>query len=551
MSATIGINDLKFVIFASGHDYTLADSGDGDVQIFSHPFVPLNSVNYAGQYYFLVPDENGDPLDCVKNDIAHCEFTPALGTTFATEGETTVEVHYHREYVYPEETVVVDKTVSQVITVVNHGSVSDQTNNLDIYSDGYGFIRPLTVNGVEQKEYSITQKNAVKKLSSIPWRATGLGIAYNNTGFFASTQLTDISEFAFADMSKCKTIISPFGKASGLTDISALEAWDVSNVTKIRDFINYSGVNSLVPLEKWNTSKVTDLERAFSNYVGTNLKGLEYWDVSKVTNMRSIFDHAENLNDATAIANWNVSKVTSLYYAFSYTKLTNTNAFTLWNVAKLQNMEGIFYDCDRIVDLSGLSNWTGEINSIRQAFANCTALVDISGVHGLDVSSVTNFTEVFAFDVHIVSLDGLDGWDVSNGGTFYRMFKGCPWISDISALANWDMSNAYELGEMFMGDAWVTSMDDLANWRLNTNAVHNMCIDGRGCYSSKIGKNLYYNAYYYFDYSDRQYVNSEVADEDNPLTYPTYDADKASLWGVSGSNLGAFDSHWINKPSWN
>ena len=50
MSATIEANDLKFVIFASGHDYTLADSGDGNVQIYSHPFVPLNSVNYAGMY---------------------------------------------------------------------------------------------------------------------------------------------------------------------------------------------------------------------------------------------------------------------------------------------------------------------------------------------------------------------------------------------------------------------------------------------------------------------------------------------------------------------
>ena len=551
MSATIGINDLKFVIFGAGHDYTLADSGDGDVQVFSHPFVPLNSVNYAGQWYFLVPDENGDPLDAVKDDVAHCTFTPAIGATFDTAGEVTVECHYHREYVHDEETIVVDKTVSQIITVVNHGSVSDSTNNLDVYSDGYGFIRPLTANGVEQKEYTITQKNAVKKLSSLPWRVTGLGIAYNYTGFFASTQLTDISEFAFADMSKCKTIISPFGKASGLTDISALEGWDVSNVTLFRDFINYSGVNSLKPLAKWNTSKFKDMERAFSNFKGTKLEGLENWDVSKVTNMRSVFDHAENLNDASAIANWDVSKVQTLYYAFSYTKLTATSAFSLWNVTSLKNMEGIFYGCDRLVDLSGLSNWVAEITTIRQAFALCTALRDIGGIHGLDVSSVTNFTEVFAFSVHIASLEGLENWDVSSGGTFYRMFKGCPWINDLSPLANWDMSNAYELGEMFMGDAWVTSMDDLANWRLNTNAVHNMCVDGRGCYSSKIGKNLYYNAYYYYDYQDRQYVNSEVADEDNPLTYPTYDADKASLWGVVGSNLYAFDSHWINKPSWN
>ena len=112
MSATIGINDLKFTIFASGHDYTLADSGDGDVQIFSHPFMPLNSINRAGFFYFLVPDENGDPMDAVKDDIAHCTFTPALGTAFDTEGETTVECHYHREYVYAEETLVVDKTVS-------------------------------------------------------------------------------------------------------------------------------------------------------------------------------------------------------------------------------------------------------------------------------------------------------------------------------------------------------------------------------------------------------------------------------------------------------
>ena len=121
---SLTIEDLNFTIFASGHDYTLADSGDGEVQVFSHPFVPLNSVNYAGQWYFLVPDENGDSMDCVKDDLAHCTFTPALGATFNTEGEITVDCHYHREYIYPEETLVVDKTVSQKITVVNHGTVS-------------------------------------------------------------------------------------------------------------------------------------------------------------------------------------------------------------------------------------------------------------------------------------------------------------------------------------------------------------------------------------------------------------------------------------------
>ena len=550
MSATIGINDLKFVIFASGHDYTLADSGDGDVQIFSHPFVPLNSVNYAGQYYFLVPDENGDPMDAVKDDRSHCTFTPALGTAFSTEGETTVEVHYHREYIYDEETLVVDKTVSQKITVVNHGSVVDSTNNLDVYSDGYGFIRPLTVNGVEVKDYAITQKNAVTKVSSFPWRATGLGTGkiYH---FFTSTNLTDISEWAFADVSKCTKFHLLFAGDRSLADISAVENWDTSNVTEMYDLLEYSNITSLKALAKWNVSKVTSLEQAFMVYMGTTLEGLENWDTSNVTNMRQIFQNAEYLTNAMAISGWDMSKVTTLYYAFNNTRISNTDAFANWNVPALKNIEGIFKICERLVDLTGLSNWVAEITEIKNAFEGCTAMSDVSGIHGLDVHLVTNFTSVFEGCSKLLNLDGLDEWDVSNGTNFYRMFRGCSWLSDLSAIANWDMSNAPYLVEMFNACNSILTVDDLANWRLNTTALSAMFISNYLCYSSLLGKWLLETTYYYFDYAGNGYASTGVRDAEHPLSYPTYNADKASLWGVSGSNIGAFDSKWINTPAWN
>jgi len=549
MSNTIKQNGMSFMIFGAGHDYTLADSGKGDVQFFSHPFVPKNSKNYAGQYYFLVPDENGNPIDAVKDDRAHCTFSPAIGATFSTVGETTVSVHYHREYIHDEETIIVDKTISQIITVVNHGSVSERVDNLDIYSDGYGFIRPLTTSGVEVKDYSLGQHNNVSKLSSIPWRATGLGLSWNYTGFFASTNLEDISEFKYADVSKCEVIISPFGRTGDL-DLSPIADWDVSNVIVFRSFIDYSDISSLKPLKKWNTSKFVDMEFAFSNFQGETLEGLEDWDVSNVEDMRQIFDHS-NISDASAIANWDVAKVQRLDYAFSTTNLTDTSAVALWNVVALENIEGIYKGCDYLTDLSGLSNWTADIIDISEAFAICESLVDISGVRGLNVSNVTDFMAVFAFDTHLISLDGLEGWNVSNGTMFYRMFKGCPWISDISAIANWDMTSAERVDEMFNGDGYITTVDDLANWRLNTQAVGNMLTDGTACYSSKIDKPLWYNAYYYYDYEDHQYINANVEDEDHPLTYPTYDANKARLWGVHGSNLHAFDAKWTNKPSWN
>ena len=147
MSATI--NDLKFTIFGAGHDYTLNNSGTGEgVRVFSHPYVPLNSVHYAGMWLFYVADENGDLMDAVKDDLAHCTFTPALGATFDTEGETDISVHYHREYIHDESTIIVDKTFRTTIEVVDHGTRTTTGNTSpsahperdvlrDIYSDGY------------------------------------------------------------------------------------------------------------------------------------------------------------------------------------------------------------------------------------------------------------------------------------------------------------------------------------------------------------------------------------------------------------------------------
>ena len=361
MSATIGINDLKFVIFGAGHDYTLADSGDGDVQVFSHPFVPKNSKNYAGQWYFLVPDENGDPLDAVKDDIAHCTFTPVIGSTFSTVGEVTVECHYHREYVHDEETIVVDKTVSQVIQVVNHGSKSETGTNLDIYSDGYGFIRPVNVNTIEEIDYVLGGHDTVIKLSSIPWRATGLGAEEIN-GFFSSTQLTDVSELAFADVSNCTKFYGVFGGCSSLSDISAVAGWDVSNVDVIYHFGYYSDISSLEALTNWKTTRLTNLH-AFLQHVEslTSLHGLENIDVSNVDDMSYMCDMCISLSDISAVVTWDMDKVETLSCAFKETLITNVNALSSQTMPSLEDISSILENCNNLVDLSGLSKEQIEI----------------------------------------------------------------------------------------------------------------------------------------------------------------------------------------------
>lgn len=514
MSATINTNNLKFVIFGSGHDYTLLDSGEGEKFIFSHPFVPLNSVNYAGQYYFQVPDEDGNFFDAVKDDLAHCTFDPALGTAFDTEGEATVEVNYHREYIHDEETIIVDKTVSQTITVVDHGTVVKSASASvlrDIYSDGYCFWRPYSVNTAVASVYCgpfswSTQDRSITKMSNIPWRATGLGKA--NYTFGGPSNLADISELATADLSQCKEFYGLFASCKLLADISAVADWDVSNVEQMHRLLNGTIITDLKPLSKWNTSSLTNASEIFSGLYHCKLTGLENWNVSSVKNLSGAFRlygttgywaEVPDKIDLTPLANWDVSNVEDMSGMLEYSIMYNLKGLENWNVSKVKNMQQFLYNGvndsskdNPLTDLSPLALWTphlegaGAQRMFGGAYSSATLhITGVSALSGFDVSKCTSLYETFVNCLNLTDLDGLETWDVGLVTDFRSAFSGCNSIADIEPLENWDMSSAINMSGMF-----------------NTSG------------------------------------NSK-------------DATPAQNWSVSGSSMGAFNNNWTNVPAWN
>lgn len=548
MSATIGINDLKFVIFGAGHDYTLADSGDGDVQVFSHPFVPLNSVMYAGQWYFLVPDENGDPMDCVKDDIAHCTFTPALGTAFDTEGEITVECNYHREYIYDEETLVVDKTVSQVITVVNHGSVTNSVTYFDLYSDGYGFFRPSSVNTAD---YNIGLRGygSVVKVSSLPWRVTVLG--HNGYDFLDATHLTDVSELQYADVSN---VVLIHGFLRGCHYITsemlkdAIGGWNLGNLQIIEQFAYYSdSFTDLSFFEKQTFPKLYSLWQAFSEMKTiTSLHGLENADFSHVTNMVSTFNGCVALSDMTALSNKDLSSVTSMELCFNNCRFTNVDFLAGVNPTALTNVTAMLRNCILLQNVDGLSGWTSHITAMAEMCMNCRSLVDVTGFANLDVSAVTEMRSVFEDCVKLRSLDGLENLDTGNVTTFYRMFCNDHWISDISALNSWNFGSATNTAEMFSG---ISALTDLSNIALDLSNVSNMASMFNTMpylFAVELDRYCYETAYWYIDYDGNEFSKLGITEQ-----YVTHDASEAENWTVSISGAGAFNTEWANRPSWN
>lgn len=544
MSASIAINDLKFVIFGAGHDYTLADSGDGEVQVFSHPFVPLNSVMYAGQWYFLVPNEDGNPMDAVKDDLAHCTFTPSLGATFNTEGEVTVECHYHREYIYPEDTLVVDKTVSQKITVVDHGAVSSNSNTTrsTLYSDGYIFYRPNTYSSVES---DITYYGLGKptKVSSFPWRATGLG---GSGGYFCDAQnLTDISEWEFGDTSNVVTIHGLLYNSPDI-DLTPIKGWDVSKVKEFTTCFQLSRVSSYKPLALWNFDSLEDLSWCFSYAKATSLEGLENWVMKKVKNLNSTFQGMENLTTLETLSEWEFEALEDMGYTFNNIKVSSLHGVENWNVSTVTNLAYAVSNNPNLLDLLPLALWDCKPVYMNGFAYNVPNLHDYKGLENIDFSECITLASAFSYDTYITSLEGLENKDTSKVADFSYCFAGDYWCGDISAIADWSFESATTANQMFLDNAVVDNIDfvlDISNIS-NPSGMFN---SGSLYYAPSLGENVREDAFWYYDYVGNRYSKTGF-----PVNSPyPKDASGANAWTVSGTGLNVFSDAWSNRPAWN
>lgn len=556
---SLEIEDLSFVIFANGHDYTLLDSGDGDTQVFSHPYVPLNSVMYAGQWYFIVPDENGEPIDAVKDDLAHCEFTPAMGATFDTEGEIEVKCHYHREYIYPEATIVVDKEVKQTITVVDHGTVSNSAHwnsswneniRCDIYTDGYAFFRPMNPTDVGAYPYVTDVSNGIVSVSSIPWRATRLG--RSGVPLLRGNSVVDISEFEYADVQNV-TLITLL-QNTYVEDLSPISAWDVSNCTDMANLLTYnSKLKDLSPLADWKTSKVTTLHSAFAgNMALPNLHGLEDWDVSNVTTMYGLLSADESLTDISALLNWKTFNLTDLGGFLNMhnasPQLSSLHGLENWYVSNVTNLRNFVTECSKLTSLELLANWTPKPTDLYQ-FCNGTSIRSLDGLQNFDVSNCTNFHSAFQGNYYLTNCDAVADWDVSNGTDFSYMLDGAYWLPSYKAFENWSWGGDCRAA---LYGASVISVDDVIFDLSRVTQYAGMCNAMEKDYSSKLGKYVVKLGTVWYDANYVRYTVGEVDDQDHPLVVVSRDASNAENWIVNGTNLGVFTANrWNNVPSWN
>ena len=150
--------------------------------------------------------------------------------------------------------------------------------------------------------------------------------------------------------------------------------------------------------------------------------GLETWDVSKVTNMKGMFYNCRSLTELN-ISNWDVSKVTNMkgmfYKCSSLTELNISN----WDVSNVTYMTEMFYDCESLTELN-ISNWdVSKVTDMRDMFDDCSSLTELN-ISNWNVSNVTDMRNMFYNCSSLTKLN-ISNWDVSNVTNIHYMFFNC------------------------------------------------------------------------------------------------------------------------------
>lgn len=183
----------------------------------------------------------------------------------------------------------------------------------------------------------------------------------------------------------------------------------------------------------------------------SNISALNSWDVSNATNLTSLFYGCTSLKNINGLKNWDVSNVNHFSYLFyECQSLTDISGLKFWNVKKGFFFSCLFSKCISLVDIRPLKNWD-VCNGIffNHLFSGCTSLKDISGLENWNVSKGNYFDHLFYNCESLSDIMPLKNWDVSNGINFSYCFHNCDSLSNISALKNWNIGNGSNFISMF------------------------------------------------------------------------------------------------------
>ena len=435
-------------------------------------------LNKIKEIHLLINSENNEAIDKLIMDLELNFNTPSLGKISLIMFQ---ELNMIEQYIKNNNVIKNIKTKEESKEIKKEKKPIEYKNeiNLEYYSPhcydmapifGKKFIKnnrnniELIINGEKSELVSETKlmyKTDIKMI--IKNKITNLSDLFGDVNENIKINIADLKYLNTKDVTNFSSMFHCI-----LSNIDALEEWDVSNGKNFSNMFSRTNLKDLKILENWNVSNGLNFSSMFEKCYLTDLKYLKNWDISKSENLSQMFSGCD-IYDLEPLKNWNVSNVKNFSYMFSEcSSLNNVSALEKWNVSKGNNFAGIFQGCSSLKKLKGLENWNMSNNTkFHYMFSNCYSLQDIKPLENWNVFNGNDFSAMFYNCSSLSNIKALEKWNVSKGINFSCMFYKCSKLKELNGLEKWDVSNGNNFSKMFYLCTTLKDIKSLKKWNVS------------------------------------------------------------------------------------
>lgn len=334
-------------------------------------------------------------------------FAAAYDATEGFDGKWYLESDLKRSFTTAEAKTYINdrfRTENDSVTLVaGYGTSAyaaiykDPNSNARKLAFGRGFAERALNGWTQEAAYRGIESNIYNALgtspsaSNTPWNAVSGSIvevvnvltddadkiapASLNAWFAGMENLSSI-ELSMFDVSNTKDISSILYACRSLTDVRGLETWNTSNVESMSNA--FAGVKGdfASDISAWDTSKVKDMGWMFWGCTGITNLDLSRWSTASLTNNTNAFYQCSAIQTLKLPANFVKSSMTTIGQMFWECRSITTIDSSDWDTSKLNNLTGLFYNCESLQKVVGIESWnTSSVTEMVDTFHNCYSIV--------------------------------------------------------------------------------------------------------------------------------------------------------------------------------
>ena len=233
----------------------------------------------------------------------------------------------------------------------------------------------------------------------------------------------------------------------------------------------------LVYLYKFKEKGKYNIEYIFSNnitktdYMFANCSCHINIDLSKfifdnVTNTCGMFYNCQALTDIKGISNWDTKKVLDMSYMFNNCKkLKNLSDISKWDTKSVINLSNMFSSCESLNNIPDISNWNiKNVFNMNEMFAYCGLMNSIPDISKWNTINVTNMSGIFYYCKSLKIIPDISKWNTRNVTNMSLMFSNCESLNSIPDISRWNTKNVTNMNYMFYKCKNLKNKPDISKW---------------------------------------------------------------------------------------